>query len=490
MRPQSGQNHPLSEKHALDRVVVDLSQRAPEVAISEIAPWIDSLIGNGELDFSERARLLFALDEASQRAARLCIDLYLKAGSASPLERRRLWAIAHGYWAMVLDAYGELLVAQTVEGEMAERGLIAQLAVRAMRAASNRAKWDAFRHGPIDDAVWDRLNLAYRLASRAGVVQQPVRLRPDRDAVFTVEREYLRAIALHSVGLDQLDAERLELASRLVHYVLPSLELGEAPVATTLYWIDAALALPPARLVQMPQHAALPRFFGGVRAAKVLQEVLERVSAGDLPAEFVLLQDAQGSLLISVLSHMIRLWSSAAPVRRHRRHPMPGRLLVVDGWERLIGRLSGEDTALPPRDWAIRDASLQGVGADAPSGDLEGVEIGSLLGMHSPDGDRWRIGAVRRLWRSSKGESQIGIELLGDAPVSVLADDGENRIQVVLLDPLKRGAPVRLVLPLSAQRGEQALFLLDQHRAFKLMPLPGRQFGLDHEIRAYLLVAA
>ncbi|MDP5241014.1 hypothetical protein Q9Q94_15850 [Uliginosibacterium sp. 31-16] len=490
MRPQAAQNHPLSERHALERVVADLSRCAPDEAIGEIAPWIDSLIGNGELDFVERCRLLFALDEASQRPARYCVDLYLKACASSSLERRRLWGIAHGYWAMVLDAYGELLIAQAAEREIADSGFVAQLSVRAMRAASSRAKWDAFRHGPIDDAVWARLNLAYRLAVRAGVAELPVRLRPDREATSTVKCEYLRAIALHSVGLDQLDAERLELASRLVHYVLPRLELSNAPAATTLYWIDAAHSLPPARLVQAPRHAALPRFFGGVLAAKALQELLELASVGNLPAGFALLHDAEGSNLVSVLSHMIRLWSSEAPVRRHRRHRMPGRLLVVEGMERLLTRLDGENGAPMLRDWAVRDASLQGVGADAPNGDIDGVEVGSLIGMHSPDGDRWRIGAVRRLWRSSKGESQIGIELLGDTPVSVLADDGVSRMRVVLLDPLRRGMPVRLILPLSARCSDRPLYLLDQHKALKLVPLPGREFGLDHEIRTYLLAAA
>lgn len=489
MRPQLAQSHPLLAKHALERVVVDLSRRAPEEAIAEIAPWIDSLIGNGELDLAERARLLFALDEASQRPARNCVDLYLNACADSPAARRRLWSITHGYWAMVLDAYGELLAVQAAEPEISDSGLVAQLAVRAMRAASNRAKWDAFRHGPIDEQVWARLNQAYRLASRAGVAQLPIRLRRDREATSTVEREYVRAIALHSVGLDQLDAERLELASRLVHYVLPRLELSTAPTTTTLYWIDSAHSLPPARLVQIPKHAAQARFFGGVVAANALQELLELASVGNLPAGFALQHDADGSHLVSVLSHMIRLWSNEAPVRRHRRHPMPGRLLVVDGMERMLARLSGGESAPAPRDWAVRDASLQGIGADAPSGDIDGVEIGSLVGMHSADGDRWRIGAVRRLWRSSRGLSQIGIELLGDA-VSALADDGANRIHVMLLDPIKRGAPVRLILPLSAQRNDRPLYLLDQHKALKLIPLPGREFGVDHEIRTFLLAAA
>ena len=77
MRPQVAQRHPLSAQYALERVVADLAERSPEAAIGEVSPWIGSLIGNHELDFSERACLLFALDEASQRHAHQCAELYL-----------------------------------------------------------------------------------------------------------------------------------------------------------------------------------------------------------------------------------------------------------------------------------------------------------------------------------------------------------------------------------------------------------------------------
>lgn len=488
MRPQVDRNHPLSEKHALERVVGDVSQRSPEEAIGEIAPWIDSLIGNPDIGPVERARLLFALEEASQKPARQCVDRYLSACRNAPEERRRLWSLVHGYWAMVLDAYGELLTLHASEPELAEPAFIAQLTIRALRAAGLRAKWDAFRHGPIDDAVWTFINLAYRLAVRAGVAEQPVSLRADREAPSTARREFTRAIALHSVGLDQLDAERLELASRLVHYALLHLELSPEPAPTTLYWVDAALSLPPARLVQMPQHATLPRYFACAEAANVLLELLELVSTGHLPPGFALRQDADGTKLVSVLSHMIRVWSCEAPVRRHHRHPMPGQLHVVDGLQDLLVCLAGGE-GVELHDWEMHDASLEGVGIDAPGDDIEGIEIGSLIGLHSADGNRWRVGTVRRLWRSRTGHSQLGIELLGESVASVEADTGACRIRALLLDPLRRGAPVRMILPLTAERSDQPLYLIEQNRTLKLVPLPGREFGVDHEIRTYLLAA-
>ncbi|MDO6387934.1 hypothetical protein [Uliginosibacterium sp. 31-12] len=486
MRAQQVQFHPLSEKHALEQVVRELSRHEPADAIGAAGPWIDSLVGSPDLGPNECARLLFALDEASQAPARNCVELYLAARHKSASERKRLWALTHGFWSMVLEAYADLLIMHAAEREPSARSFLAQLAVRAIRAGAQRAKWDAFRHGPIDDVVWARLNLAYRVAARSGVERESVRLRADRDATTSVEREYLRAVALHSLGPDQLDADRLELASRLVHYVSPRLELSSRPGTTTLYWVDLGHTLPPARMMQVPQQIVQGLFFSGASATLALHELLELVSAGNVPAGLLLQHDAGNTAgLSSVLSHMIRVWSNDAPLRRYRRHPVPGRLLVAMGLQEFSLRLGSEEHGGLLRDWSMRDASTHGVGVEAPEGDVDEVQLGMLLGMHSSDGNRWRVGTVRRLWRTAKGCNQVGIELLGNEPVGAVADDGAQRVKIILLDPLRRGLPVRVILPLSA-RSERPLYVLGQNRTVKLLPLPEREYGLDHEIRSYL----
>lgn len=487
MRAHAGQPHPLSEKHLLEQVVRELAGSSPLDALAEATPWIDSLGGNPDLPVLERARLLFALDEAAQAPARHCVELYLAACHGAPDARRKLWAQTQGFWAMLLEAYGDLLNCLVAESGV-DKGLLAHLAVRSIRAGANRAKWDAFRHGPIDDAVWASLNLAYRLAARAGLVREEVRLRPDRETTTTVAREYLRAMALHSLGPDQLDADRLELASRLVYYVLPRLELSAAPGMNSLYWVDLAHTLPPARLMHLPQEVSQALFFSGSVAALALQELLELVSAGNVPAGMQLQHEEGSASLCSVLSHMIRVWSNDAPLRRHRRHAMPGRLMVAAGLEDFVARLGCEVQIGGLRDWRMRDASTHGVGAEAPAGDEDAIRLGMLLGMHSADGDRWRVGAVRRLWRASKGDNQVGIELLGESPVGAVADDGAQRLTIILLDPLKRGTAVRVILPLSAC-SERPLYVLGQNRAVKLLPLGEREYGVDHEIRSYLFAA-
>jgi hypothetical protein len=487
----------LPDERALKRAIDELSRLEPAQALSEAAQWIESLLGNSDISDTVRLRALFALDQAVHRQARACIELYLSAVSVGSPARNSLWKCAHGHWALVFDAYGESLVTMAAAGQNTpgdkDAALLAELSTRAIRAGSQCAKWDAFRHGPITEAVWARLNLAYRLAAGQGVTRRNMRLRVDRATETTVEREYLRAFALHSLGVDQLDAYRLELASRLIQYVLPYLELTEAPDAASLHWIDVSGSQPPARLVRTPSNAGMPRFFSGVVAAQPLQDMLELVVAGEVPAPLVAAGESVGGdtngKVASVLSHMIRCWSNEPPVRRHRRHALPGRMLVVEGLLQFARRLAGDPTAAEPRTWQMQDASLHGVGAEALLDEGNELAVGTLVGMHLPEGSGWRVGAVRRLWRSSSAIGpigRIGVELLGGTPAAASVDDGSAKVDVIVLDPLKRGHPVRVLVPVPGPKAGLAIYLLCGTVPVKLSPLTTLEYGADHEIRMYL----
>lgn len=469
------------------QLIRGLSDATPEAALADAAGWVESLMQNQDLAEPERLELLFIVDEALQAHARAYVDHYLAALRQGSAERRSVWAMVRGHWSSLLDAYADSLnlLADDRFAELAQQRL-AELAVRAIRVGAQRAKWDAFEHGPADHSVWLSLNQAYRQAVRCGVSHQSVRLRSDRATESSVEREYMRAVALHSVGMDQLDAERLELASRIIHYALPYLELSSMPSQASLYWVDAQYALPPARLVKTPANAILPRFFSGMVAVPSLEELLDMVIAGDMPAVLKPGHDCAPGLVSSVLAHIIKGWSMQPPVRRHRRYPMPGEVLVVEGLERFAACLAGEMPDYLPPAWTVRDASLQGVGLAAPGEQAQQLNVGTLVGLHSTDGDRWRVGAVRRIWRSSEHEGQVGVEMLGGTPVVASADDGSTEARVLLLEPLQRGQPVRIAVPLPGLRANVPLYLKASGKTVKLTPLTTLEYGADFEIRAYL----
>lgn len=483
--------HPLSGRRALESAVNAALQGVPEAAFDELQPWLESLVGNMDLGFVEKAQMLFALDEALQAPARQCTDQYLEAdASGMPAEQRRRWKQIQGCWALVLDIYGELLITLAAGAEDVEPELLAQIAVRATRAASNLVKWNALHGDPSGHDIWARLNLAYRLAEQAGVARQAVRLRQDRDLTQTAELEYLRAIALYSLGLEQLDAGSLELASRLVHYVLSRLELSAFPSTVSLYWVDVALAAPPARVLQLPNQTNMPRFFSGAMAVDSLQSLLELASSGNVPPGFILRHAAGAGGLANVLAYMIRRWSGVAPLRRQKRHEMPGAMFVVLGIDEVLASLEGREDPAALRQWTVHDVSRQGIGVDVPQGQGEGTRVGMLVGLRPEDADFWRIGVVRRVRHEGAVHSQLGIELFGEKAVRVVARDGALQLLALLLDPLTPGSTVRLILSGSPVALSLNLFISERGQTFRLTLLPGREFGADHEICTCLVSLA
>ncbi len=471
----------------LQSQLLALHHMDPSQALQQVVGRVLAARARSDLSHAARLRIIFEFDKAVQRQARTGLERYLSLSATLSPARHALWQIVRRCWATLFETYAESLMAVEADTEALARSEIAELSIRAIRAGTQCIKWDAFHHGPIQPDTWAVLNQAYRLALLADVAQRNVQLRSDRATESTVEREYLRALAFNSLGVDQLDAFRLEVSSRLIQYVLPYLELTEHADAASLQWVDVSGREAPARLLRQSETAGLARFFSGTVASEPLQEMLEQVASGKIPEPLLSAgqADASGGKVASALSHMIRCWSSEPPVRRHRRHVLPGTMLVVPGLQQFALRLAGDPRARTPYAWQLQDASLQGIGADARLDEASDLAVGTLLGMHMPDSATWRVGAVRRVWRSTPGMGRVGVELLGGTPVAAMADDGAGELSVVVLDAPRRGQPTRVLVPGAGLRANAPIYLLGA-APLKLSPLSTLEYGTDHEIRMYL----
>ena len=105
----------------------------------------------------------------------------------------------------------------------------AELLARLVRAGANLIKWDYLRYGPVERELWAFMGAAYLEAERTGMSQMLVSLRKDRGTQTSVEREYLRALALGCASLDQLAPDSMEIADRLIRYMLPTLRISHTP---------------------------------------------------------------------------------------------------------------------------------------------------------------------------------------------------------------------------------------------------------------------
>lgn len=466
------------------QVVAGYSSLAPEPVLTDLTHLVERDEIALELSFPAKVERILELDEAAQRLERDCIARYL----TNEGQRHVTWAAGRDHAAVLHDAYGRLLaLAREVEDVEDDLDALALLAARILRSGARLIKWDAFRHGPVAATVWPRLNLAYSLALRRGIALRQVCLRTDRTTSTCVEREYVRLMAVHSLGLDRMDPVELEAAWCLVHLVLDQLDITATQGPMTSFWVDLAGAAPPMRLMHMPRHAAQPRFFSGMRAASELRDLLCVVERGGLPAGLPqhLHPLPFRRKMAAVLKRMIQVWSDEAPMRRGRRHPVPGQMRVVQGLPGLLDSLAGGSSG---QHWVICDAGEHGVGLEGLQRDVAGVEIGTLVGLQSAGGDQWQVGTIRRVWRDDDGSLKIGIELLGSDPSGATLDDGVTAQGVLLLDRGSRsGGTVRIILDPSTGLRGGSLQLTSSDGVTRLRPIASveAECGVDYELRHY-----
>jgi hypothetical protein len=89
-----------------------------------------------------------------------------------------------------------------------------------------------------------------------------LQLYPNQPGVTSISLQYLQALVLHSSSMDSLMPLEIELADRLITHFLPGFVFTNDCRPDSVYWIDAASSLPPARLAKHPnQVTPTLRFF-------------------------------------------------------------------------------------------------------------------------------------------------------------------------------------------------------------------------------------
>ena len=481
-------DHPLADVRELQRAVTEIGSQTPDDALREASSWLETVAPVEEgSDPAALFRLLLSFDEAMQPQARHLAERYVASALKWSPSATQRWQQTRHYLAMLGDRYADLL--RLVEGGRKPYAqLISDISVRLLRAASALQRWDALRYGPFDANHWPRSGKAYLAAMQSNLAEHPVRLRTGRQTETTAEREYLRTVAFAAAALDELSERQIVLAGQVIHYVLGLLRLSAVPDQSTVFWIDPARGDAPTRMARPPTPGPTVRYFSGGDALDLLFELEQQIKQGELPPALGAMAD-DAPLLSSLLRHLIQHWSEAPPVRRHRRHDLPGLVHVVEGLESFVDLLAAQ-SGRPPSQWAQRDASLHGIGLTVPVDERSRLRIGALLGLHSNDGTRWIAGAVRRMQRTTETTMHVGIEVISWHPMSAHADDGAQQVHVLLLDPLQRDATIRLAVPTHSVRPGAPLFLLGQNKALKLMPLLLIEHSDEYEIRSYQVAAS
>ncbi|MBP9714102.1 MAG: hypothetical protein KBD60_10495 [Sterolibacterium sp.] len=431
--------HPLADSKELKRTLESLIGLDAATALDETKAWLESLAHVDDMKVEQCLEILFRLDEAVQvQAMRLGRD-YLTAPRQSRSEEYRLWNCNYSYWTQLAAAY-EACLNRLASGEKPGKSLEALLPlfyVRLLRAYATSIKWTQFRYAPMEAGFWLGAGRVYLAALAARGERSPVLIYPNgRES--TLEREYLQVLMLHSSSINGLMPLEVELAERLVAYLVPQLVFTNLVHPANVYWVDPAKDVPPTRLARPPEITPTLRFLRPDAALEKIAEIRERiVRDGAIPPDLQLGGQYPPETVLTVLDHLALNWQPKPPMRSHQRHMVKSRLSVIHGLATIHDRLAhGKNFFADSPDeeaWIAEDVSMGGMGAQVPLGVNDWIAIGALIAIQPDGGDNWLVGMIRRFSRGD-GRGSVGIQTIGKTPQAVVADGKGLHTALVLLD--------------------------------------------------------
>ncbi|MBT0962006.1 hypothetical protein [Denitromonas iodatirespirans] len=478
----------LEKSRLLDEVrwrLQSLPEHEPGLALDEIAAGIELMLEGTDWSVHELSTALREFDESAQPVIRQAVKGFLQSAALGTGRGEVLHAASTRLFGAVVEA-GHAILQRQRYAPAIQPDAAAEIAARLMRAETGRLKWAHLLYGPYDDALWQQMGAVFLEAEEDGRLMLPVHLRQGRDTETSTYREYLRAVALQCSGLEQMPVELVDVADRLILHLLPALHLGAGPVEGARFFVSPILGGAPRRLVKALSAEEPAWYFSPLLADRVLGELEAMLKKGVIPSG---LGDGPVAKehIAACIRHFRRTWYDTPAARRHRRHAMDGKLSAVRGVLSFNQILSG-GTSGDIATWELRDVSLSGLGALAPVSEFGMPRIGELVAVRSEDAAPWRLGMVRRIQRGDLSRAFVGIETFALEPRVVRADDGRAPMEVLLCDPLRRGAQLRVVAPAGVLRSSAPLFVAEQGSIQKLKPIGAAWRGHEFEVRTYVAV--
>jgi len=492
-------DHPLGDAKELKRVIVELPLDNAFKAVDEVYGWFESLMSVDDFRIDHLFDVVRQLDEAAQPHVRRLARDYVHSSKLSKSEERRLWTMCYNYSGEVSGLYARCIDRVTKnpkeKGSDVLKPLLPLLATRLLAARATQLKWVEYRYGPIGEDLWRGLGQHYLSADVAGYAQKPVQLYPGQPVLTSAEQQYLQALIFYSSSMDSLMPLEIELADRLIAHFRPGFVFTNTCLPDSVYWVDAASGMPPARLARIPDRLSPAlRFFSPGSAPQALNELITSVERGDVPSDINLGGDYPAKLVLPVLRHLAVNWAPEPPQREHPRHTVKTRIAVLHGFDDSftvfaggVARLGKERTA---ESWVVENVSLSGFGASVD--DRGGMlKIGTLLSIQPEGGENWVLGVVRRYNVNSDVLSSVGIQALSRHARSVelrprtSGFSATGAIPGIWLYGDSKPDEARLVLPSMSFDLRESLEFVHDGRVHLMTPIEMEETGRDFEIGHY-----
>ena len=495
-------DHPLTDPREMRRIIDQISGDDTFRAIDEVVGWLESLDGALEFPQDQLYEAVSRLDDAAQPHLKRLERNYLHTQNLSRTEGKRIWTTSHGLWTLLATSYERCLAAAGEKNRVGShlRQNLAALTARLIAALVAILKWERFSYGESTGELWQRLGAALLSAENAGVATRAIQLHANAPRVTSPQQEFIKGVAFQAASVDSLLPLEVDLAERLIVHFLPGFVFSAVADIDSVYWVDLTLAEPPRRLARRPaEPRPTQRFFKPGTAPAGIDALLNDLERGhEVSADINLGGHYHARVLLPVVRHLATYLAPVPPQRRHDRHPVRQRAIVLHGLANAFGafsgplptRANGDPTAI----WIIEDVSRGGFGAllDTMPGDW--LKAGALIAVQQAGREDWWLGIVRRHRRTGESEVRVGAETLARQatpaelkPRAASTYAAVPGIRVLLIREGSAPGEVRAVMPCGAFDLRTTLEWNDNGTRVELAPVAIVEQASDYELARYRL---
>ena len=492
-------DHPMADIKSAQALLDDLPKNDAHKMIMELTEWIESVADNADFKPDHQFAVVRLLDETAQPYARKLAHDYFTPQALNRFQENRLW-LALGNWSRhTAGAYLKVFNRHCSgdKGAAAIKAQLPLLAARAVYAVTVQLKYICAHYGPVDNKIWSSLANLYQHAEQQQYLDTPLALYSGAVGDTTVKGELGRLLGWYGSGVGTMKPLQMHLTERIVGQYCSSIDIAAQQDANSLFSFDPDRPAAPIGVKAGGAARSSMRFISMAAMQPKLEAMIKTLEKGAVPEDLNLggIYDAEP---VREAARYLLNYLAAPPLRRSARRGIKVNLNVVNGFTRV---LEHTDAGLnfseeQPAHWDVEDISASGFHTVLPAQGMDGIRIGSLLGVQ-PDGVRhWGVAVIRRLMRNDANQLHVGAEMLANQIASVALSQsggggGFEDGQPALWLQARQGDPsgeARLLMKADTFSPHRSLLTRLDGKNYLLIPIILQEKGEDYDLVRFRLI--
>lgn len=488
-------DHPLADIKLAQRLMQDLPKNDALKSLQEISDWLESVDNNTDFRADRRFEIVQLLDETARPYVAKLAREYYAATPPTAFQESRIWTVLNNFYIHIAQAYHGLLAAyhSNDKGGATLKAHLPLITVCGIHALLGKIKCSTAHYEKVSPVFWRQLAEFYTHAESQKYADTPVKLYANSASDTTVRQKFLIALMWFAPVAGRLDPVRTHIAERLTEHWRAHFLITPEIMTDSVVCFDLAQPAMPDRVsAESPTHANM-RFLSTQNIDPHIERLFRSLEKGTVPNELALGGTYEAAIVAEAVQSLAGYWTNPPPVRRNARHQVKVKLGVVRGFSDIVTHVAADNVS-SETSWDADDMSATGFSCALPDKNLDGIKIGSLVGIQPEKIPHYGAGVVRRINRDEQGNLHVGIEMFSNridyAPLRMQRGDASVQQALLLKSPHEQAGQVRLLLGKDYFSMNHSLHTQYDGNDCLLIPLTLLEKGMDYELASYRKIVA